>query len=341
MKLRIAYLILAHRYPNHFGRLLRALDSPNATFFIHVDKKQSIKPFLRATEEDQLQSEVIFTKSRVRVYWGEGSMVQATLNLLAEALEKCPEGDYFCLLSGDSYPLQPPDYIEQFFLKNKGTEFIDVHDKHQQDQNRGLIKRMNQRVIPGKYRNRVVSSLIEAFNQLTSSKDLEQSSNINLGNFSILRDCRSLLKDLELYAGTQWWALTNSGCRYVVDFVEKNPNLAWLFKTAMIPDEIFFQTIICNSPFKSRISPSITIRYRQGSGNHAGDIITDINCLNQLRGIRENDGPIGDKNQEIILARKFSDGSKPVTDLIGKLWSGEPIEKIGSNLQRLDGIGTH
>jgi len=109
----------------------------------------------------------------------------------------------------------------------------------------------------------------------------------------------------------------------------------------MIPDEIFFQTIICNSPFKSRISPSITIRYRQGSGNHAGDIITDINCLNQLRGIRENDGPIGDKNQEIILARKFSDGSKPVTDLIGKLWSGEPIEKIGSNLQRLDGIGTH
>jgi len=34
---------------------------------------------------------------------------------------------------------------------------------------------------------------------------------------------------------------------------------------------------------------------------------------------------IGDKNQEILLARKFSDDSKPVTDLIDKLW----LNKVG------------
>lgn len=313
IKLRIAYLILAHRCPNHFGRLLRALDSPNATFFIHVDKKQSIKPFLSATKGDQLQSEVIFIKSRVQVYWGEGSMVQATLNLLTEALKKCPEGNYFCLLSGDSYPLQPPDYIEQFFLKNKGSEFISMYDLEWQHYPK-FLDRVGILLITKKYRTPFITRALVKV----------------LGREYLRVEWRSTLKGLTVYGGSQWWALSNVACRWICDFTKQNPDVVRFVLRACIPDEMFFQIIIGNSPFKNRIRPSILVRYSRGADQSdnsttTNDTITSINCLSQFRKITRADYLIGGKNQEVLLARKFSDDSKPVTDLIDKLW----LNKVG------------
>jgi len=306
MKLKIAYLILAHHAPKHFGRLLRALNSPNATFFIHVDKKESIEPFLHAAEEDQLQSEVIFIKSRVEVYWGEGSVVDATLNLVMEALKNCPEADYFCLLSGDSYPLQPPDYIEKFLLKNKGTEFITMSDHSR------FRHRMNLQPVPSKYKNKmVVSFLIRALNRARINL-------VKACNYCIGRDDHSVVKDLELYGGSLWWTLSNSACCQIINFAKQNPNVVSFFKTRHIPDEMIYQTIIGNSPFKNRTRPHIVAR--------RGTMTFDkINCIRN-KTITSVTHVTGNKNREILLARKFSDDSKPLTDLIDKLWLNK-VEK--------------
>jgi hypothetical protein len=40
---------------------------------------------------------------------------------------------------------------------------------------------------------------------------------------------------------------------YTVQFVEKNPSVEKFYKHAFAPGEMFFQTVLLNSPFKDRI----------------------------------------------------------------------------------------
>src|SRR5262249_54441950 len=120
--MKMAYLILAHNTPNHLSRLVRALDSANAAFFIHVDRKFDISRF----RDGVPQHNVRFLENRVAVYWGEFSIVQATTSLMREALSRSQDPQYLCLLSGSDYPLRNPRYIESFFSRNQGREFINL-----------------------------------------------------------------------------------------------------------------------------------------------------------------------------------------------------------------------
>src|SRR5690349_19353849 len=99
--MKIAYLILAHNTPNHLSRLVRALDSANAAFFIHVDRKSDISPFRKGLS----QPNTTFLEDRVAVYWGDFSDVRATIELIKKALSHSFEPVYFVLLSGADYPL--------------------------------------------------------------------------------------------------------------------------------------------------------------------------------------------------------------------------------------------
>lgn len=50
--MNIAYLILAHHQPAHLRRLLAALDTDNAYFFVHVDAKVDSAPFTIGARND-------------------------------------------------------------------------------------------------------------------------------------------------------------------------------------------------------------------------------------------------------------------------------------------------
>ncbi|HEU5047887.1 MAG TPA: hypothetical protein VFT64_08605, partial [Rickettsiales bacterium] len=63
----IAYLILAHYQPELLRRLVLRLKSPWARFFIHIDAKSDIAPFLSALEGI---SRVTLVSQRIPVYWG-------------------------------------------------------------------------------------------------------------------------------------------------------------------------------------------------------------------------------------------------------------------------------
>ena len=63
--MKIAHLILAHENPLQLKRLIQRLSHDDAKFYIHLDLKVDITPFLL------LQSEQVnFIVKRVRVRWG-------------------------------------------------------------------------------------------------------------------------------------------------------------------------------------------------------------------------------------------------------------------------------
>src|SRR5689334_18627451 len=44
-RVRIAYIILAHRYPDHLIRLIERLSADGARFFVHIDRKAPAEVF--------------------------------------------------------------------------------------------------------------------------------------------------------------------------------------------------------------------------------------------------------------------------------------------------------
>ncbi len=66
--MKIAYLISAHKDPQHLRRLIKALSfGMNGNhFFVHVDEKVDIKPFIIAANNDKVH----FTRERVWTQWG-------------------------------------------------------------------------------------------------------------------------------------------------------------------------------------------------------------------------------------------------------------------------------
>ena len=54
----------------------------------------------------------------------------------------------------------------------------------------------------------------------------------------------------EPYGGSAFWALSAPALEYVHRFVRDNPSFVRFFRHVLIPDEIFFQTILLNSPLR-------------------------------------------------------------------------------------------
>ncbi|MCB2312378.1 beta-1,6-N-acetylglucosaminyltransferase [Clostridium tagluense] len=59
--------------------------------------------------------------------------------------------------------------------------------------------------------------------------------------------------NISLWGGSQWWCLTRECIYYIYYFIMKNPAYIEYCKHLVVPDEIFFQTIVMNLNFKSNI----------------------------------------------------------------------------------------
>ena len=53
-----------------------------------------------------------------------------------------------------------------------------------------------------------------------------------------------------MYGGGQWHALTHAFASYMMDLIDTQPKLLTYFQTSYAPDEMLFQTILFNSPFR-------------------------------------------------------------------------------------------
>ena len=243
-EMQIAYLILAHHQPNHLARLIRALDGPECSFFVHIDAKADEAMF-RARVAGM--GKVAFVKQRQEVNWGGYSMIQATLALLAVARESGRSYDRFSLLSGSDFPIKPNAQILSDFGSAK--EFIRV------DRRLALAG--------ADYHDTYVS-----FYWFMDAKDQR---------LMRLSGRMPRVKPLEyepLYQGSQWWALTRDCIDYVLRFVATNERYCAFFQETQCPDEIFFQTIVKQSPFASRI----THDFETASDPVAFETCTEAGC---------------------------------------------------------------
>lgn len=64
---------------------------------------------------------------------------------------------------------------------------------------------------------------------------------------------RKIPNDLNAFGGANWITITRACAIYVSNYIAEYPYILEFFKYVIHPEEIFFQTIILNSNFKSNV----------------------------------------------------------------------------------------
>jgi len=222
--MKLAHLILCHTKPEQLQRLIKNISQADAHIYIHVDKRIDINLFLPLS----LLANVYFIKERENVNWGGYSIVQATINGFKQILSSGIEYGYINLLSGQDYPLKSSKEIHEFFATNPGVAFMDISSsKHSEKLAKKLRKYyLTDLNIKGSYLAELILTALFP---------------------------RKIPETFTAVGNSQWFTIPPYCVEYIVEFLKNNPEIKRLFKFMWAPDDMIFQSILFNSPFKDII----------------------------------------------------------------------------------------
>ncbi|MDT0686858.1 beta-1,6-N-acetylglucosaminyltransferase [Autumnicola psychrophila] len=242
--MELNYLILAHKNPLQVKRLILSLESEETSFYIHIDLQASIDEFKQVL----LLPNIYFLNKRYKGTWGDIGIVKATLYGMQEISRNTKKG-YCILLSGQDYPLVSRQKIKDLLKEKFPTEFLTVYPMPHFGWKYGGMDRLEKyKIIKSKKRKH--------FLQLPSIFDKEFYSLETFGKLNFLRKNRRfqemslVLKKrkfpnyLKAYGGSQWWALTMETTIQILNYVDKHLDYLEYHKYSLLPDEIFFHSIL-------------------------------------------------------------------------------------------------
>ena len=231
-----AYLIIAHKADKTFYTLLHMLDYHDNSLFIHMDVKN--KKFRTCDMEyakQSLQYAAVYFTERTDVMWGGYSQIRAELILLKKALQT-DKFSYYHLVSGEDLPIQSHEYMNSFFIKNNGLEFIESEPARKEggfhDLDRVRYYHWFQEKLGKENRKYSIRALRKA---AFSAQKL----------FHIYRN-----KNIVFMRGANWFSITDALAHYVVkqeDWIKK------IFCYTFCADEMFLQTLVYHSPFQKNL----------------------------------------------------------------------------------------
>lgn len=251
--MRIAYLILCHKDPDQINRLVDTLLDGNTDIYIHVDAKFNICNQINA------RPSLFIIDQRIDTRWGTVSLVHSMLALITAAVRNGQAYDYLNLISGQDYPTQSQASFRNFLRDNYGKEFMEYYTLPN--------KNLSYEGGIGRVRYRWIDFLTER-----RSLPFRIVRNIYLHTFGRLFK-RTLVDLPVLYGGSNWFTITGHFARYVVDYLESNPAYLKRFNHTGCADEIFFQTLLMNSPFAVNVVNN-NLRYVKWTNGSSPDILT-------------------------------------------------------------------
>jgi hypothetical protein len=245
--MRLAHLILAHHKAQQLERLVKRLNHTDADIYIQLDKKANYQDFKFIADNNN----VWFVDKRIKTGWGDYSIIEATLAGMQYILDSGKEYSHINLMSGQDYPLRPNEEIHKFLFANPRKSFIhslSIADDEWPDGKVRITKySLGDTSLPGKYRLQTLVNLV--FRK------------------------RKIPYGLKPYGRSQWMTITPEAVRYTIDYLKIKPKLKLFFKLTWAVDEIFFQTILFNSPLKGKMVND-NLRYIDMHGANRPTIFT-------------------------------------------------------------------
>lgn len=211
---------------------------------------------------------VIFFSRKYVTNWGGRNTLRSILLLSKEAI-KNPQNEYIHLISGGDFPVKNSSAFIQQLRSNKDKEFIENFPLPTTRWANGGLNRLYN------------YNLYDVFN----GKE-ERGANAIRMVLKIqekLKFKRKISKNIPpLYGGSTWWTLSRSCLQYVIDYTQKHPMLLQSLKHSFCSEEIYFQTVIMNSPFSKQVVDS-NLRFIKWVEKHGSmPAILDENDLDEM-----------------------------------------------------------
>jgi hypothetical protein len=239
----IAYIISAYKSPEHFSRLVHRLHTgPETVFFVHVDRKTD-DVTLRAMVDGVADLDGIRFLPRHACHWGGFGHVRATLKGIGEILRTGVDPDYVILLSSQDYPIKPNAHLQDFLSSGAGRSFLLNFPLPTENWSHGGMDRIRDWHL--RYRKLHLRLPLR----------------------------RRLPESMRPWGGSAYWIVSRTALRTIADFLNANPWYVRFFKHVHIPDELFFETILFNSPEAERCEDHL-LHYTEWSRTPAPAILT-------------------------------------------------------------------
>ncbi len=290
---KIAYIMLCHKDPSSIVRQANGLTASGDFMSIHFDASASAADFKEIKDALVDNPNVVFAK-RIKCGWGEWSLVQASLNAITVAEEAFQTATHFYMVSGDCMAIKPAGYTHKF-LEDHNKDFVECEDFFGSDWIKVGLK--EERLV---YRH--------WFNERTHKALFYTALNVQ----QKLRIKRKIPKDIEMRIGSQWWCMRRTTIEAILAFVKHRKDVMPFFKTTWIPDETFFQTLVCHLVPTAEIE-SRTLTFLMFSDY--GMPVTFFNDQYELL-----------LSQEHLFARKISSHATELKERLSQLYSGPDID---------------
>lgn len=232
-----AYLIIAHQHFDMLERLVRALDSGEAGFYIHIDRRA------RGFREEQLRQVMknpdnLHVYRKYRIAWGADTQVRCEMLLLEQAVRG--GYDYYHLLSGVDIPLRRREEIEAFF-EDRTESFVQIREEkdnaHTLDRVRYRYPLQNLIGRPRKDGG-FWYGVLQQFSY--ECVKLQRALGMDRTKKAPFAYCR----------GGNWFSITHELAAYVVGHRRE---VARFFYHSLTADEMFLQCLACASPYRDRL----------------------------------------------------------------------------------------
>lgn len=292
-----AYLIMAHKQVELLSKLIYLLDDYDNDIYLHLDRKMKIdnKDLFKIFPK---RSKLYIIK-RENVNFGGYSQIELELELLKNAMN-IEEYDYYHLLSGQDLPIKTNRQINDFLYKNKEKSFVKFDKEQNYDKFIPRVKyyhvfqeKLSEKNEIFKYCFIAIEKFLLKLQKIIKIDRIKNSSKI-------------------YHKGDNWFSITNELAKYLI---EKESEIKKEYKYTMCADEIFLQTIICNSDLKNKkLYKNENLRYIDWK--RGKPYIWKNNDLNELMGTQNN----------FLFARKFDyEVDTLVIDNICKLLKAEEM----------------
>lgn len=220
----ITVAILAHDNLNRVAHIVKYFSNFDIRVAVHIDAKVDNKRVIKFKESLAEVPDILWAK-QVECEWGDFSLVQATLNMAKESLDKWSDSTHVVLLSGDSIPVRPLDELTSYLDAHPDTDFIE-----------SVLVDGNNWVVDGLGIERF--TLFFPFSWKSQRWLFDTWVTIQRK----LRVKRPVPADLRLHIGSQWWCLSRPTLTAILSDSKRRANDTY-FRKCWIPDESYFATL--------------------------------------------------------------------------------------------------
>lgn len=223
------------------------MGSPESAILIHHDAKSPPPP------EAMLQElGAALVTPRVSAAWGDFSLVEAMRYGINYAREHI-DFDWFVMLSGQDYPLRPLDVSEEELRRSSYDAFVRASPVDDGPYaHRYYLRYWKFPSFPYTHRlPRLLIRLLQKSRQLLNQKchwiRIQPGSKGAPSRVGVGLIGHPFSSTFVCHKGSQWVTLSRRAIDYLCRFEVDRPEVLNHYRRTFIPDESYFQTILCNA----------------------------------------------------------------------------------------------